>query len=209
MRIGSHNTMTYLPVKRWWMRPLHFAARCQRLSLVQQFMLGVRFFDFRLMFRPDGKGGFTPSFAHGLIEFEGDPMAFANTLTHLTADLSDGKPVYVRVLNERDDNHDAFRECCQRLENALPFIRWCGGRNKRDWRVLYRFSNAEPDYTDKYASNNRDVPFLKKCTGWLFDDLWPWIYAVTHNRHWRRHFTELDKANGSDTLLLLDFVDIK
>nr|DAH01868.1 MAG TPA: hypothetical protein [Crassvirales sp.] len=29
MKLGTHNSMSYLKPKRWWMRPFHFIAKCQ------------------------------------------------------------------------------------------------------------------------------------------------------------------------------------
>lgn len=29
MILGSHNSWSYLPVRKWWMRPIAFMARCQ------------------------------------------------------------------------------------------------------------------------------------------------------------------------------------
>lgn len=45
--IGSHNSMSYLPI-RGWRKILTPWARCQSISLQQQYELGVRYFDIRI-----------------------------------------------------------------------------------------------------------------------------------------------------------------
>lgn len=45
--IGSHNSMSYLPI-RGWRKVLAPWARCQNLTLQQQYELGVRYFDIRI-----------------------------------------------------------------------------------------------------------------------------------------------------------------
>ena len=64
--IGTHNTMSYLPPKRWWMRPLRVFARCQRKTLAEQIAAGAQVFDLRV-YRDNGYW----CFAHGLVKFKG------------------------------------------------------------------------------------------------------------------------------------------
>lgn len=53
--IGSHNSLTYLPVKQWYLKPFGWMARCQSKTLNEQFYIyGVRLFDFRVRFDKDG-----------------------------------------------------------------------------------------------------------------------------------------------------------
>ena len=42
---GSHNTMTYLPIKNWWLFPGLLTARCQNNNIGEQFKNGARVFD--------------------------------------------------------------------------------------------------------------------------------------------------------------------
>ena len=62
--IGTHNTMTYLPPRRWWFRPFTFLWRCQTKSLSEQVGTGAGYFDIRI--RKTKNGGFR--FAHGLVD---------------------------------------------------------------------------------------------------------------------------------------------
>ena len=45
--IGSHNSLSYLPLKHWWQKPLRIFARCQSMTLQEQYDEGVRLFDIR------------------------------------------------------------------------------------------------------------------------------------------------------------------
>ena len=33
MKLGTHNSMSYLPLKKWYMYPFRFMAKCQKLSV--------------------------------------------------------------------------------------------------------------------------------------------------------------------------------
>jgi len=48
MNKASHNTMTYLPVRQWWLRPFAFMARCQSKDIKDQCRI-TGFFDIRVL----------------------------------------------------------------------------------------------------------------------------------------------------------------
>ncbi len=135
--IGAHNTMSYLPPKRWWMWPLLVFARCQRKSLAEQIEAGVRVFDLRV-YRDNGHW----CFAHGLVKFKG---ATLNT----TLDVIPSGSV-VRVILERCHGDDAikFRDLCVWLDSHFDNLTFIGGRRKRDWALLYDFraNRQYPEY---------------------------------------------------------------
>ena len=74
--LGSHNSLTYLPCRKWWMYLINWAAKCQSKTLSEQFHNGAKYFDFRVRFK-DGK----PVIAHGLIEYKGN-------IDHMVANLN-------------------------------------------------------------------------------------------------------------------------
>ena len=52
MILGSHNSWSYLPPKHWWMWPIHFMAKCQRVDIREQYeKYGVRCFDLRVRWK--------------------------------------------------------------------------------------------------------------------------------------------------------------
>mgnify|MGYP004568968497 CR=1 FL=1 len=46
--LGSHNTMSYLPATKWWMKLITPWHRCQDRDIINQYNKGVRYFDIRL-----------------------------------------------------------------------------------------------------------------------------------------------------------------
>ena len=70
---GSHNTMTYLPIKNWWLFPGLLTARCQNNNIGEQFKNGARVFDLRPYFNDKTKRW---EFAHGLIKFKSKSNKF-------------------------------------------------------------------------------------------------------------------------------------
>lgn len=50
MKLASHNSMTYLPIKKWWLKPFRFIAQCQNKTIEEQYQAGVRMFDIRIAF---------------------------------------------------------------------------------------------------------------------------------------------------------------
>lgn len=77
-KLGSHNTMTYLPVRQWYLKPFWWMARCQSKDIKEQSKY-TDFFDIRVRFDKNDN----PVFAHGLIEYKFDYEVFKyiNTLT--------------------------------------------------------------------------------------------------------------------------------
>lgn len=190
MILGSHNSWSFLPVKKWWMKPIAFTARCQRVDIQEQYDLGVRCFDLRVRF--DGN---KLTLVHGVVEYRYDLTELFFTLRWLDS----RGDCYVRVLHDVRNRRQAegistaeFRRFCARLEEAHPHIRfWCG-RNLYDWQVDYDFG-IYPTCEERYAS---------VCPPRLIDDWWPWLYARLHNKKIREQGTDKE-------ILLIDYVDIK
>lgn len=93
---GTHNTMSYLPVRQWWLRPFRRFGKCQDKDIFQQWESGVRYFDLRVRFNADGKA----VFAHGLLEYETglSPEEVIEILSRKAGALKE--QVYIRVLLE-------------------------------------------------------------------------------------------------------------
>lgn len=188
MILGSHNTMTYLPVKQWYFKPLFWTARCQSKNIEGQFFSGARLFDIRVRF--DKNGDLT--FAHGPIEFKGN----VNEALEELNTLAEGHKVYVRTILEsntrmkdQDLQEEHFRYFCDNIQEEYTNLTFFGGNRKYDWKVVYDFNVQEPTLDDKYSST----------TGTKIDDLWPWFYAKTHNKKLLKNGTDKD-------VLFIDFI---
>lgn len=188
MILGSHNSMTYLKPKHWWLWPFRFMAKCQDKTIQEQYLCGARLFDIRIKFNKNN----TPEFAHGIMTFKGDLF---ETLNYLNS-LSD--KIYVRIINERDKNYDLFKQLCMKIQLKYPHIMFIGGVNKKDWKQLFTF-NYSLEFIDKYSSWNNDTHLG---TGWYFDDIFPRLYAFCLNAHWR------EKYNNENVYLMQDFIGV-
>lgn len=196
MKLASHNTMTYLKPSNILLYPFRFIARCQKLSLDEQINQGVRLFDFRISF--DKKGN--PVFTHGLMKFKLPKGISMHSILFQLDCLACKEDVWVRIINEKDKDYECFSLYCGALERSYKNIKFYGGYNKKGWKLLYSFKNQQPNVIDKYASWNNDV--LNRGTGWLFDDIWPWIYAKLNNKKWRKKYANFDG------FLMQDFIGI-
>ena len=205
MKIASHNSYSYLPVRRWWMKPIAFTARCQRLNITKQFMCGVRLFDIRVRFDKKGR----PYLCHGLIEYDYDPHWILKSLSI----LGYHQRVYVRMVLETRKPDEwqemQFRNYCELLELNYSNITFFGGNNRTDWECkhpIYDFKNPLPDIKHSYASATTRFP---KGWKWLrhIDDLYPLGYARKYNK---KNTKNLSAFFGEQhEWLMLDFVDIQ
>ena len=176
------------------MKPIAFTARCQRVSIREQYeRYGVRCFDLRVRFNKYGQG----IVAHGIVEY-----CFTASKIYEDLEWLDSKgDCYVRVIHEvrtvkqyKNRQRNLFRHFCERLEDEYKNIRfWCG-RELFCWGYDYHFPGYdEPTCEERYAS---------VCPPKLVDDWWPWLFARLHNR-------AVLSAGTKKDILLIDFVDIK
>lgn len=185
--LGSHNTMTYLPVRKWWMKLISWTAKCQEVDVIEQYNCGARWFDLRIRFK-HGK----PIFAHGLIEYKGDVTEVLNTLNNLSTKEDF---IYVRILLELNEQ-DLLQEMkfcahCKRWENEFSNLKFTGGEAKYDWAKKVEFKNKEcPTLIECYSSMPSDSTKL--------NDIFPKKWAKKYNKEAKQRYTNV----------ILDFVNI-
>lgn len=163
---GSHNTMSYLPPKYWWMRPFRFLAKCQSKTLLEQLDAGAQAVDLRVCF--DRRG--VAFFAHGAMTFR-CPLTIEKVLDRL--------PPYtaVRLILERErraSDERQFMRLCRAVESAYPYLVFFGGYSKRTWRRLYTFK----------AEENGELPLHQHVGSMAVDARWyeKIIPALYHRR---------------------------
>lgn len=182
MKLGTHNSMSYLPPKKWYLNLFKFMAKCQNLDIFDQYKLGAKMFDIRISF-----DGYQPEFRHGLIAFKGD---VESTLIALNS----YKNVYVRLILETDEyskkQEELFIMMCKEWEKEYTNIKFFCGRRKYDWKQLYKFKLDDIEVVQKIAS----------MTGTKLDDLFPWLYAKFFNK---RNYKDWDAKKW----LLLDYIE--
>lgn len=192
--LGSHNSLSYLPCKRWWMYLINWAAKCQNKTLSEQFHDGVRYFDIRLKW--DDKEGWV--IAHGIIEYKGNIRRVLETLDSL-ADYYDEK-LYVRFMLEYNKRPNDEATKIIKLRN---FVRYSRGEYSN---IMYHLIETKWDekVIDSY-SNNISLIHYSSVLGRKRFFCIPYWYAKFHNKENRKTFKNSleDKANR---VLMLDFV---
>ena len=190
MVIGSHNSWSYLPPLHWWMWPFKFMAKCQSKTIKEQYELGVRCFDLRVLFDKYG----IVHVAHGFMKYNIDSSELNENLNW----LNNKGDCYVRLIHEvrRKSQYTALAKICFQgfCFYVLKYsnIKWWCGRNLYNWDFDYDFG-PEPTCEENYSSV---MP-----PKWL-DDWFPWLYAKLNNRK------ILSKGTDKD-ILLIDFVNTK
>lgn len=186
MKLASHDSMTYLKPKKWYMYPFQFTARCQSKSIEEQYeKYGIRYFDLRIKF-----DGIVPEFAHGAMVYKGNVNKVLQYLN------SHNEEIQVRLLLEiskADKNQEnKFKSFCEFCEHEYKNLKFHNGRRKFDWKVVYDFKNPEPSLDQKVSS----------MTGGIWDDWCPEIYAKKMNHK--------NIQNGTDKdYLMIDFLHIQ
>lgn len=197
MKIASHNTMSYLPVKQWWLKPFAWMARCQSKDILKQHNAGCEIFDLRI--KPVNKNGRLKwVFGHGLITYKHAHIReFLEALNrHAFCNGYDerGFYLYTRIILECSKRHYVaelfFKDLCAKIESEYPYIKWCGGQTKADWSTIYEFRNKMPEIKEHYAS----MPANPKLYG-----IFPWLYAKLTN-------TKALLNHKNDIPLMMDFI---
>lgn len=141
--IGTHNTMSYLTPKHWWLKPFNWLfAKCQNdpfsKSLIKYSIVCdiVKCVDLRIYWNEKSESW---HIAHGLIDYG------AIRLIDLIEEMIENDIKYIRIILERDGGENLFFKTCKNLEmiygNDVTFL---GGNRKSDWKQIYEFTNILP-----------------------------------------------------------------
>lgn len=207
MILGSHNTMTYLKPRKWWMWFGKFIAKCQKLDYKQQYESGVRWFDLRISFPKDKNGNHEhPVFSHGLMDYKG------STPEEVLEYLNTKNDVYCRIVLEKGGEFelDLFKFYVLQWMNTYSNLNVTQIAKKGQWVNILEPNSKNPSgLNDKYASANGYYPQYqnwpgvlrnKTWSGYIYDDLYPWVYAKLNNKK------NIEKYKNQDIILLIDFV---
>lgn len=189
--LGSHNSLSYLPIKNWWQRITAPWARCQSLNILEQYNLGVRLFDIRVRIGVRGE----LQFCHNITVFDLTVEEFFNMVKSIP-----GKCYFRVLLDERTKpkfpNLDKaeFLEFCKALEEIDPdkvivskVIFW-------DWEELQE-NPLVKSIGGKYASvSNTFYKYLP-----------PKWYAKKHNPKWK---PLLKNSEGDIKCVMFDYIQI-
>lgn len=179
MKLASHNSLSYAPVKQWYLKPFFWIAKCQSKNIEEQYKAGVRYFDFRL-------AGIYP--AHGLIQYNADVL-------HELTLLNNKGDCTVRIICEDINLAQEFIGLCIFLEGTFTHIKFCGGWDRNDRNnIVYKFKNEEPSCEDWYASFLQYLPNSK----WYHKiyAVFPWLFDKFLKK----------KTTSDKEYLMLDFI---
>ena len=194
--LGSHNSLTYLPCRKWWMYLINWAAKCQSKTLSTQFHDGAKYFDFRVRFK-DGK----PVITHGLIEYKGNIDHKVANLNYLAEYFRE--TIYLRFVLEYNKIPEDF---ASQMASLVDLVRYYRGKypnitytyimSKWNERLIASYYKEDtPNLIHKYSSVLKEKRFL-----WI-----PYWYAKLHNKKTRKTFKHVLEDEDSK-VLMLDFV---
>lgn len=197
--LGSHNSLTYLPCRKWWMYLINWAAKCQSKTLSTQFHDGAKYFDFRVRFK-DGK----PVIAHGLIEYKGNIDHKVANLNYLAEYFRE--TICLRFVLEYNKIPEDF---ASQMASLVDLVRYYRGKypnitytyimSKWNERLIASYYKEDtPNLIHKYSSVLKEKRFL-----WI-----PYWYAKLHNKKTRKTFKHVLEDEDSK-VLMLDYINIK
>lgn len=208
MKLGSHNTMTYLRPKVFWQRLLPFIGRCQSVDYKVQHSLGAVGYDLRLFWDSDGQ----LEYRHGFLRFSADNidevLSYAESNNIIVRVLLEVRSYNKGLIGNIDELRSRFKAYCSEIEEKYPSILFFGGQESGSGEKLYTFKNdtgnlaieeLHSSVTSLFKSHNK---FLR-----MIDDLFPIIYSLIKNeKNIRAYQNNKDKEN---TYLYVDYVEVQ
>ena len=208
MKLGSHNTMTYLRPKVFWQRLLPFVGRCQSVDYKVQHSLGAVGYDLRLFWDDDGK----LEYRHGFLRFPADNidevLSYAESNNIIVRVLLEVRSYNKPLVSNIDELRSRFKAYCSEIEEKYPSILFFGGQESGSGEKLYTFKNEtsglvidelHSSVTSLFKSHNK---FLR-----MIDDLFPIIYSLIKNeKNINSYRNNKEKDN---TYLYVDYVEIQ
>lgn len=190
MKLGSHNSWSYLKPKYWWLSPFNFIAKCQNISIYDQHKIyGVECFDLRVRFDKHGN----VQLCHGFMTYKTDGIELGRNLSYINSVKGEVRVILdTRTFYQHNHSYPYFRQFCADLVYAYPDIKfWCG-KNLYNWQVDFHFV-YNPTCKEDYASVSKNK--------WI-NQFYPLPYAKQYNH-------EILSKEYKEDILLIDFVNIK
>lgn len=189
MKLASHNSWSYLPPTKWWMRPFSFVAKCQSKNIREQYKEGVRLFDLRIRFDKDG----ALVLAHGLMEYDADGLEADLRWMNNQLDVVIVQVVLELFLYNRSQEID-FISWCKTMRLRYKNVIFVGFHRKFDWVSLLDDKHENLSITGCFASAPSNKWYSK------INDLWPWLWARLHNKQ------VLEAYKDYDGWVMMDFI---
>lgn len=186
IRLASHNTMTYLPPTKWWMRLLKPIYKCQDLTIQEQYNKGVRVFDIRIRY---DFADYKWKFAHGIVFLKGE-------VTEVFDLLNACKDCCIRIVLESNNDNilqsEFFKSLLCKLVVDYPNIYFFEGTRKYDW---FKLGN------NIVKTNLPYVQRISSMDGKWYNFWCPRLYAWMNNKK-----VLFDKSIDYNNYIFVDFI---
>lgn len=161
IKTGTHNSLSYYKPMQWWLRPFAWMARCQDLSIREQWNIGVRYFDIRVKY---DRGG-VPKSGHGLMTYNVLPWDILGLIDFYAS--RDKETAVVRLFHEnrrrKPQAHRAeFYEFCEAAIRQFSNITFVEGGCRYDYKRMISDSVPVRICYAEYFKQRFCIPWPKR-----------------------------------------------
>jgi hypothetical protein len=195
-KLGSHNSLSYLK-PRWYWLPFNWMIRCQQLNLIEQIEHGVTYFDIRIRFKKNRVIS-----AHGIIDYDVDVLKILQMLDSLS---TEEKPLYLWIVYEskplcKNPEIEELQAFMSKVKNDYPSLIFTQCYIKEPYTLVETITDVPRKVCYQYFRDYGATTFWSKLTGLKIP--YPKYYAKRNNK---KYFAELN----DEVFSVLDFVDIQ
>lgn len=178
--IGTHNSLSFCK-PQWWLRPFCWMAKCQSLTIKEQWDKGARYFDIRIKYTKDGVVS-----GHGIMTYNID---VAEQLAILNLFAKESRNVcYIRMVIENNKDVEYLKEFYKICSKVFVNLRFLGLVTKNPWVYI--------------VENNYSIPEIHgyKMLKW---------YNFLCPKYWAYKYIEKNrKVNHNNKYFILDFIEL-
>lgn len=169
MKLGTHNSLSYMRCQ-WWLEPFAWIGRCQSMTIKEQFLYGVRYFDIRVKF----VNGVAKS-GHGLLTYDILIDDVLGLLQWYYTKIGKGKEeVIVRLFLENSKHNPTlyakeFMMCIEKWKEKYPELTFIEGGCRYDYKSYIDYNIPVRVCYAEYWKKKLCIP-------------WPKHWAKKHNK---------------------------
>lgn len=194
--LASHNSGTgYKLAWPWYAHgPINWWARCQTMTLEEQWALETRFFDFRVR---TGHSTSDIIVCHGIAEYDLTLQNALETINSLSSESGD--KVYVLIRHDRTCNQndlDDVVQAYQSYKETYSSLLYIGLTDAQEGYTIVEGDVSRPSTREMHGSVD---------SGWK--KYWPpYLWSLFYNKDEYSEYA--DYVLGSKKYLMLDFLEV-
>ncbi len=193
MLLGSHNSLSYMKPRQWWLRPFAWVGKCQGLTIPEQWNQGVRYFDIRIRFK-----GEQIISGHGLIDYNVNVIEWLGYLNR-RAEMENQQCVVRLMLETKGTKDDVrFKNYLKFWKVLYPNICFVGGLRKDPFEAIAEVDSVPEKHAYKLFQDYGAKTWWEKLKGLKFPC--PRYWAKRDNAGYRG-------AASENEYTILDFVE--